>query len=160
MHAMDTKDVRVRVLPHYSIDQSMLGPDGVTLLEPHGTTYSAFLASQIADMIAYFESRTHRTRGEVDLTTENPGNVSQFTSPPQLNWGTPNSSSASWRNTSHHSTPSKPPSGVSTDVISRTVSDLIFYLLVFFFSSLVTRLVPRPSSCCVIQPLCEKLCMP
>ncbi len=115
MHAMDTKDVRVRVLPHYSIDPSMLGPDGVTLMEPHGTAYSAFLASQITDLIAYFESRHHHTRGEVDLTSENPGNVTQVTSPPYLNWGTPNSSGASWHN-SHHSTPNsaaKPPSGIS-----------------------------------------------
>jgi hypothetical protein len=103
---MDTKDVRVHVMPHYSINPSMLCPDGVTLMEPHGTSYSAFLASQIADLIAYFESRHHRTRGEVDLTTENPANVTQYTSPPYLHWGTPNTSGPLWdNNNSQHSTP-------------------------------------------------------
>ncbi len=111
---MDTKDVRVRVMPHFPIEPTMLGPDGVTLLEPHSTAYVSFLASQIADLIGYFESRHHRTRGEVDLTGDNQGlDVSAIQSPPFLNWGTPNTSGLN--NNSVHSTPktvSKPPSGV------------------------------------------------
>ncbi len=39
----------------------MLGPDSVTLLEPHALTY----AGQIADLIAYFEARVHRVPGEL-----------------------------------------------------------------------------------------------
>jgi hypothetical protein len=125
MHAMDTKDVRVRVMPHYSIDPAMLGPDGVTLMEPHGTSYSVFLASQIADLIAYFESRHHRTRGEVDLTGDNPNNVTQYTSPPYLNWGTPIASGGSFNNNTLHSTPNsaaKPPSGVCALLLYHPVS--------------------------------------
>ncbi len=103
-------------MPPFHVEEAMLGPDGVTFLEPHATNYATFLASQIADLIAYFESRHHRTRGEVNLEDpRNPLDVTQIGSPPHLNWGTPNSSGVSWNNNSVHSTPvqaGKPLSGV------------------------------------------------
>ena len=43
----------------------MLNPDGVTLVDP--VPYVVFLAKQIADLIAFFKSRHHRTTGEVVL---------------------------------------------------------------------------------------------
>ncbi len=114
-HALDTRDTRVRVLPNLAIDESMLDADGETLLEPHSTSYVSFLATQIADLIAFFESRHHRSRGEVTIGDDNHLNRTQMT-PPPLNWGTPNTS-GTWN--SNHSTPrdndapEKPKSGVS-----------------------------------------------
>jgi hypothetical protein len=111
---MNTRDPRVRVMPHYAIEESWLSPDGLTLLEPHSSTYVTFLANQIADLICYFESRHHRTRGEVSFNDDHL-NQTQMT-PPLLNWGTPNTS-GNWG--SQHSTPrheddpTKPKSGVS-----------------------------------------------
>ncbi len=104
-------------MPPFPVEESMLGPDGVTFLEPHATAYATFLATQIADLVAYFESRHHRTRGEVNLEEQRPPlDVTQVGSPPQLHWGTPNSSGASWHNNdSTHSTPvqaGRPISGV------------------------------------------------
>jgi hypothetical protein len=115
---MNTRDPRVRVMPHFHVDEGMLGPEGTTLVEPHATGYATFLASQIADLIAYFESRQHRARGEVNLEERGPLNTTLVGSPPLLHWGTPNTTGASWNNNSIHSTPAKdgtgrPLSGVS-----------------------------------------------
>ena len=118
MHAMDTRDVRCRVMPHYPIDQAMLAPDGQTLLEPHATSYVGFLATHIADLIAYFESRHHRTRGEVNLVDDGQAASTSINATPPRFWGTPNTSRVSWNNNTLHSTPhdgpSKPQSGVSS----------------------------------------------
>ncbi len=64
----------------------MLRADNVTyLLEPHLTEYVTFLATHIADLVAYFDARQSRSNGEV--TMDEDGEVC-----PPLNWGTPNSS--------------------------------------------------------------------
>ncbi len=81
----------------------MLGSDGLTLLEPHATMYASFLASQIGDLIAYFDARARRATGIVTLAE--PGQTPLNRTPPQLNWGTPNTSGLSWANASGHSTP-------------------------------------------------------
>jgi hypothetical protein len=115
--ALNTRDPRVRVLPHFAVDETMLGPDGVSLLDPHSTTYVTFLAGQIADLIAYFESRHHRANGDVTIDDRPVFHLdrTQMT-PPLLHWGTPNTSG--FNNNSTHSTPNttdppaKPQSGV------------------------------------------------
>ncbi len=117
LDAMNTRDPRVRVLPQFNVVESMLGTDGTFMVEPHATSYATFLAGQIADLIAYFESRQHRSRGEVSLEERPTLNATQLGSPPLLNWGTPNTSGVSWTNNSTHSTPmrngvEKPMSGV------------------------------------------------
>jgi hypothetical protein len=120
---MNTRDPRVRVLPHFQVDETMLGPDGLTFVEPHGTSYATFLAGQIADLIAYFDARRHRSQGEVNLEERNPLETTHFGTPPLLHWGTPNTSGGSWNNNSLHSTPAhggtgKPMSGVTKSTIS------------------------------------------
>ncbi len=124
-HALNSQDPRIRVLPHYAVDESMLSPDGVTLLEPHATTYMTFLAHQIADLIGFFESRHHRTRWDVIITEDPNLNRTQMT-PPPLTWGTPNTS-GTWN--SHHSTPrnsdepEKPRYGVRLTMISTNIKN-------------------------------------
>ena len=91
----------------------MLGPDGV-LVEPHSVSFVTFLATQIADLIAYFESRHRRTTGEVNLADLEPGTatVNLNLTPPLLNWGTPGTSGAvnsSWGTSTPTSTPRAPP---------------------------------------------------
>jgi hypothetical protein len=84
----------------------MLAADSVSLVEPHSVSYVTFLATQLGDLIAYFDARRHRTAGEVTIDeTQEDNNAS-------INWGTPG-------NESTHSTPkhpskdpSKPRSGV------------------------------------------------
>jgi len=66
----------------------MLGSDGVSLIDP--TPYLVFLAQQISDLIAFFESRHRRTTGEVTL--DGPAILTTQQTPPPLNWGTPNTS--------------------------------------------------------------------
>jgi hypothetical protein len=61
--ALDTQDFRVRVMPLFPVGPSMLGDYGITLIEPYQTSYMMFLASQIPDLISFFESRHQRTQG-------------------------------------------------------------------------------------------------
>jgi hypothetical protein len=76
----------------------MLAGDSITLLEPHSVSYATFLASQIGDLIAYFDARRHRGAGEVTIDeTHDENDVT-------INWGTPG-------NESTHSTPKHPPQG-------------------------------------------------
>jgi hypothetical protein len=119
---MNTRDPRVRVMPHFPVEESMFGPDGTGLLEPHATTYATFLAGQIGDLVAYFEALHHRSRGEVNLEGQSALNTTQISSPPHLGWGTPNGSGVSWNNNSIHSTPlrpgtDKPMSGVRSSIV-------------------------------------------
>ena len=120
----------------------MLNADGVTFVDP--VPFVVFLAQQVADLIAYFESRHHRTTGEVVL--DGPTIQNTQCTPPPLNWGTPSTSgilisvsftflcpncflmlflgtmvTRNWaddsNNNSNHSTPkdpSRPASGVSS----------------------------------------------
>jgi hypothetical protein len=59
-------------MPYYAIEESMLGPDNVTLLEPHQTAYVTFLAIHLADLIAYFEARQSRANGSVSIDDGHP----------------------------------------------------------------------------------------
>lgn len=76
-----------KIIPFYPIDEMMLAPDGLTLPIP----YVIYLAKQIADLIAFFESRQRRTTGEVPLDGPS-APVNPLQTPPVLNWGTPNTS--------------------------------------------------------------------
>jgi len=87
INSLDTNDNRVRVMPHYHVEPLMLGPDGVVLVEPFSSAYATFLATQISDIMAYFESRQKRVTGEVTIT-----DVPE-TPPPVGAWGTPGSTS-------------------------------------------------------------------
>ncbi len=99
------------MMSSYPILEDMLGPDGLSLVEPHATPYTTFLACQIADLISYFEAREHRVRGVVTVP-DNPAFDRSHLSPPH--WGTPNTTGASWAD--EHSTPrvtsERPQSGV------------------------------------------------
>ena len=86
---MDTKDPHVRVMPYYPINEMMLAADGLTLIDP--IPYVIYLAKQIADLIAFFESRQRRSTGEVRLDGPS-APVNPLQNPPVLNWRTPNTS--------------------------------------------------------------------
>jgi hypothetical protein len=137
------------MMSSYAITEDMLSSDGLTLVEPHATPYVTFLACQISDLIAYFEARDHRVRGDVTVP-DNPTFDRSHLSPPPLNWGTPNTSGVSWAEdnpTPRHpgSAQERPQSGVkSIDLLLRLYFD---YLGFPVFFSLVTRpLLPQPSS--------------
>ncbi len=83
------------MLPYFPIESSMLAADAVTLVEPHSVSYVTFLASQIGDLIAYFDARRHRTTGEVTIDETQEDNNGT------VNWGTPGDESS-------HSTPKHP----------------------------------------------------
>ncbi len=71
----------------------MVGPEGIVLVEPHRSAYVIFLASQIADVMAYFEARKERARGQVNIDDE--GTFQPPPTPPNLPWGTPSTSGKS-----------------------------------------------------------------
>jgi hypothetical protein len=60
--------LKIRVMPHFPVEPSMLNTDGSTLNDATMATYMTFLADQISDLIAYFTSRNIRSTGMVDLT--------------------------------------------------------------------------------------------
>ncbi len=112
------------MMSSYAITEDMLSPDGSSLVEPHATPYTTFLACQIADLIAYFEAREHRVRGEVTVP-DNPVFDRSHISPPH--WGTPNTSGASWAE--EHSTPRQPQEKPQSGVL---VERFLLYLYPMF----------------------------
>jgi hypothetical protein len=122
-------------MPYYAVEESMIGPDNVTLIEPHQTAYVTFLATHVADLVAYFDARQSRANGSVSIDEDRP----------PLNWGTPNNSGMnnSWQDPNlNHSTPKpRPLSGVQSPHLS------LFLLYRFtcscFISSHATRHQPQ-----------------
>jgi hypothetical protein len=118
-------------MPLFPVGPSMLGNDRITLLEPYQTSYMMFLASQIPDLISFFESCHQRTKGTTSVAQgptrsilhcvfvlPDPGTVTlddEPTTPPFLLWGTPNTSgnmSTAWHNNNTPDRGEKPQSGL------------------------------------------------
>jgi hypothetical protein len=78
------------VLPYFAVEATMVGPDGIVLVEPHRSSYASFLASQISSLLAFFEARDARTRGEVTVNDDE-DTFQPPPTPPNLGWHTPSS---------------------------------------------------------------------
>lgn len=64
---MDKSQIKVRVLPHFPAEASMLRVDGVSLNTATTAAYLTFLATSVSDLVAYFTSRDARSTGEIHL---------------------------------------------------------------------------------------------
>jgi len=63
---MDKSNLKVRVIPNYQIDGAMLSSDGFTLTKQALIGYLEHIATQVTDIIAYFEHR-EQDSSEVSL---------------------------------------------------------------------------------------------
>jgi hypothetical protein len=68
----------------------MVGPDGITLIEPHRSQYASFLVAQISSLLTFFETRDARTRGE-HTVNDDEDTFQPPPTPPSVGWHTPSS---------------------------------------------------------------------
>jgi hypothetical protein len=108
---MDSADPRIRVLPHFALESSMLRADGVSLHSPAKVAFRTFLAQNVPDVVAFFEARDKRTTGLVTIDENSNPELPRVPTPPAPPINTQNTRD-SWTLPEDYKTPQEPRSGV------------------------------------------------